>query len=299
MEGVPLPRSTAPRRSIALFAALVLGLLITAAACSTGKPYVSLGDSYVSGPFIPVQQPNPLGCLRSDHNYPHVTAGARGLNLTDVSCSGATTFDMTHSQAVTWGTNPPQLNAVNSSTKVVTLGIGGNDIGFSSVIENCVAGSSKGPTRVGQTCKDFYTAGGKDQLAAAINATAPKVATVLQQIHAKAKSAKVFVVGYPAILPNRGTGCYPQMPLTVTDVPYLRGVEKNLNAMLKTEAGTNGAVYVDTYTPSVGFNACTAPVIRWVEPVVPVNAAAPVHPNIRGEAGMAGVVEMAMRSAGF
>src|ERR1051326_4231915 len=63
--------------------------------------YVALGDSYTAGPFIPVQQDDPVGCLRSDHNYPHLVAAILGFRLRDVSCSGATTQDMTSPQDVT------------------------------------------------------------------------------------------------------------------------------------------------------------------------------------------------------
>jgi hypothetical protein len=71
--------------------------------------YVALGDSYTAGPVIPVQQTNPTGCLRSDHNYPHLVATSiKGALLTDVSCSGAKTDDMTQPQSVDGGTNAPQ-----------------------------------------------------------------------------------------------------------------------------------------------------------------------------------------------
>lgn len=93
-----------------------------------------------------------------------------------------------------------------------------------------------------------------------------------------------------AILPDTGTGCWPQMPVTPGDVPYLRAKEKQLNAMLATEAAGNGATYVDTYTPSIGHDACQLPTVRWVEPVVPNGPAAPVHPNAAGEQGMANAV---------
>ncbi len=88
------------------------------------------------------------------------------------------------------------------------------------------------------------------------------------------------------------------MPLTLTDVGYLRGVEQGLNTMLKGRAAAHRATYVDTYSPSAPFNACTSPLTRWVEPLAPVNPAAPVHPNARGEAGMASAVEKAMKAQG-
>jgi hypothetical protein len=87
------------------------------------------------------------------------------------------------------------------------------------------------------------------------------------------------------------------MPLAPDDVPYLRAKEKELDAMLATQAAASNAVYVDTYTPSIGHDACQLPTVRWVEPLVPVNPAAPVHPNAAGMAGMAQAVRDAMTAS--
>jgi hypothetical protein len=57
---------------------------------------------------------------------------------------------------------------------------------------------------------------------------------------------------------------------------------------LRERAGKAGVGYVDTYAPSVGRDACADP--RWVEPLVPRAPAASVHPNERGEQGMADAV---------
>jgi lysophospholipase L1-like esterase len=248
--------------------------------------YVSLGDSYTSGPLIPDQTGSPAGCLRSSHNYPSLVAAATGAtSFTDVSCAGADTTDMTNPQPVTLGTNPPQDDALSAATTLVTLQIGGNDINFSSIIEKCAELSLTNP--FGSPCKKHYTSGGTDQLRAAVNATAPKVAADLQGIHADAPSARVLVVGYPAILPNTGNGCWPVVPVAYGDVPYLRGVEKELNAMLTAVAAANGASYVNTYTASIGHDACQSPGTKWVEGLVPTSPAAPFHPNARGERGMA------------
>ena len=168
------------RRALALGAVLVAVLATALPAGASAAPnYVSLGDSYVAGPFIPVWIP-PWGCLKSDHNYAHLAAPQLGLELRDPSCSGAETGDMTASQGVSPQPNPPQFDSLGADTQVVTLGIGGNDIGFSSLAKDCF---STQPT--GSPCKDRYTAGGSDQISDRINATAPKVASVLQGIHSR------------------------------------------------------------------------------------------------------------------
>jgi lysophospholipase L1-like esterase len=273
---------------------LAAPLLLGAAGCATSPTTtaVGLGDSYAAGPIITPQDPASPGCLRSLVNYPHLVASQKKYALTDVSCSGATTDDMFSSQSGYDGKPvPPQLDALRPGTNVVTLTIGGNDIGFTGIIENCAAYTPTGPTRSGtQTCKAFYTAGGTDQLAARIAATRPKVDRVLQAIKQRSPSASTTVAGYPAILPEAGA-CYPQMPLTPTDVAYLRGIEKQLDQMLAASAAANGATYADTYTPTIGHDACKVPLVRYVEPLVPAADAAPVHPNRAGEAAMARAVE--------
>jgi len=277
-------------RVVAVLAALVATLTIGVAGAGAAN-WAGLGDSYAAGPLIPNQQLNPLGCLRSDHNFAHLAAAQLGQSLADASCSGATTDDMTQSQDVTPGPNPPQFNALTATTRIVTLQIGGNDIGFTSILEHCASASP-----FGHPCRDKYVVNGHDTLGDRIAATAPKIAAVLQGTHARSPQARVFVVNYAAILPETGSGCWPVVPIAWADVPYLRGVEKALNTMLANQAAANGATIVDDYTASIGHDACKSPSTKWVEPLVPTSLAAPFHPNARGEAGIAGVVVRAVSS---
>jgi lysophospholipase L1-like esterase len=284
-------------RALVVPLAAMLAVLVVPGAASARKApqsYVSLGDSYTAGPVIPVQQNDPLGCLRSDHNYPHLVAAALGVSdFHDPSCSGAETGDMTSAQGVSPGPNPPQFDSLSTTTELVTLGIGGNDIGFSEITQNCFSA-----TPTGHPCQDHYVVNGHDELSDRIDMTAPKVAAVLQGIHQRAPKAQIYVVPYLAILPESGSGCWPQLPITPDDVPYLRGVEKKLNAMLATQAGANGAKFVDAYTASIGHDACQIPLIRWVEPAVPASPAAPVHPNLFGMQGYAAAVLARINSRG-
>jgi lysophospholipase L1-like esterase len=273
------------RVRVLVVVASIAGALTVGAGGAWAANWAGLGDSYAAGPLIPNQQLNPLGCLRSDHNFAHLAAATLGRSLADVSCSGAKTDDMTAPQDVTLGPNPPQFNALTTDTQVVTLQIGGNDIGFTSILQNCATANP-----FAHPCRDRYVVDGRDTLADKIAATAPKIAAVLQGIHARSPGARVFVVNYAAILPETGSCCWPQVPIAFTDVPYLRSVEKKLNAMLAEKAAANGARIVDDYTASIGRDACRSASTRWVEPLVPGNAAAPFHPNARGEAGIAAVV---------
>ncbi|HZZ51339.1 MAG TPA: SGNH/GDSL hydrolase family protein [Pseudonocardia sp.] len=266
--------------------AVGLGASLAVLAPGTGvaadsSSYVALGDSYTAGPVIPIQTGRPLGCLRSTSNYPSlIRRELRPRSFVDASCSGATTKDMTASQAVPGGSNPPQLSVLTRNTTLVSLGIGGNDIGFAKIITSCAERST---TKLfGSACRDEYSTDGHDQLADRIDRTSEKVANVLDEIARRAPKATVLVVGYPTILPDSGPGCYPIVPFSPGDVAYLRQTEKRLNAMLAREAARAGARYVDTYTPSIGHDICKLPGTKWVEGLVPTAPAAPVHPNARG-----------------
>lgn len=268
--------------AVATFAAL--------AASAGAASYVSLGDSYVAGPFIP-NPVLPLGCLKSDHNYPHLAAPSIGP-LKDPSCSGAKTNDMANPQNVDPdGPNPPQFNSLAASTEVVSVTIGGNDIGFSEIAQSCITFNP-----FSSPCRDKYNSGGKDQIAERIAATAPKVAAVLQGIHSRSPQARVYVVNYPAIFPETGSGCWPQMPISFKDAPYLRAKQQELNAMIANQAAGNGATLVNWYTASIGHDACKSSSVRWVEPLVPNNPAAPIHPNLHGMEGGAAVLVTAVKA---
>jgi hypothetical protein len=276
-------------------AAAVTALMAFAVAPSiagASTPYVSLGDSYTSGPFIlPFASGAPLECLQSARNYSHLTASALGLSLKDVSCSGATTENIT--TTAQYSDQPPQLDALSSSTQVVSVGIGGNDKGlFLNTLITCGAEDLIFP--FGTPCKATYG----HKLAEKIAEDGPVVGAMLHQVHTISPSAKVFVVGYPDILPQSGN-CWPTVPLTTGDTAYLNGVEEELNAMLSSEASSNGATYVNTYTPSIGHDACKSLSVRYVEPVLPESDAFSVHPNERGMEADASEVEAAMRAKGI
>ncbi|MFF3503261.1 SGNH/GDSL hydrolase family protein [Streptomyces sp. NPDC003247] len=247
--------------------------------------HVALGDSYASAPLVPAQVD--ATCLRSSRNYPSLVAQSRSAALTDVTCSGATTADMTASQ--TDGV-APQLDAVTRGTDLVTLTIGGNDIGFSTVLGTCAQLTSGDPA--GTPCQSHFTATGTDRITEAVDLTGPKVAQVLRGIHQRAPHARVLVVGYPDLFPDDGVGCTSRtVPLAAGDFAWLRDKEKELNAMLAREARKGGATYVNTYAPTVGHDLCKPAGERWIETFAPETPAAPVHPNATGESVMATAVE--------
>jgi len=288
-------RRIAARVAIVAGAALaVAGLLPAASALARGagapgapRPFVALGDSYAAGSLIPDSPVgSPGGCLRSSRNYSSDAAAALHVSVyLDAACTGAKLVNMTAPESVPFGTDPPQFNALAPGDSVVTITMGGNDIGFASILVTCGLLGVTNPW--GNPCQRHYTSGGADRIAAAIRAEAPRVGAVLQGIRARAPHARVLLVGYPDILPNTGHGCFPEVPFAHGDVVYLRGVEIEVNQMLASEAAASGASYVDTYTPTIGHDACSPPDTRDVEGLIPTSLAYPFHPNQRGQRVMA------------
>jgi lysophospholipase L1-like esterase len=273
---------------------LLLAVVATLALCSPASPavaadpgpYVALGDSYTAAPLVPNQVGMPLGCARSDHNYPSLVARALAVSaFTDVSCSSATTAHMTAPQSVLLGTNAPQFDALRAATRLVTVGIGGNDVGLVGAAVTCAQLGLTAPT--GTACRSHFTdADGTDRLSAQIAATAPKIAAVLQGIQRRSPLARVVLVGYPDVLPRTGNGCWPLVPLSPDDVRYFDGLIVQTNGMLAGQAAAAGVEFADTYSDSIGHDVCTLPGTRWFEGVVPTAPAYPLHPNGLGMKSM-------------
>jgi lysophospholipase L1-like esterase len=268
-----------------VLAAMAVAAVLAAPAQAADR-YTALGDSFAAGPLIP-NPVAPLGCLKSSNNYGRIAQRTLAFpEFRDATCSGAETEDMFAPQNISpGGPNPAQLSSLSTGTKLVTLTIGGNDIGFSDLAQDCVS-----VLPFGSPCRDRYTRSG-DQISARIAATAGQVSAVLNEIRVRSPLARILVVNYAAIFPHSGNGCWPRMPVTPADVRWLRSKHEELNAMLATQARSgNRATVVNVYGASVGRDACAGSGTRWVEPYIPGNAAAPLHPNRRGMDAMAAMV---------
>lgn len=276
-------------------AALAVSLAGSTAASAAGPSYVAMGDSYTSGPGLVPYEPTEQAekCGRSTINYPHLAAAALGLSLTDVSCGGADTSDETQSQ---FAGQPPQDEALNSSTEVVTLGMGGNDHElFGTILFGCTELDGVEGSSVNAACAKKY----ESFVKAAYKEDKPEQEAALKHIKELAPHAKVFVVGYPEIAPNHGW-CFFSWPWHEADLKWFRNkVEKVGNKLIEQAAKKAGATFVETFKPSEGHNACEPVGTRWIEPIVEPLTGVPAHPNAMGQEATAADVEQAMRAKGI
>jgi peptidoglycan hydrolase-like protein with peptidoglycan-binding domain len=124
--------------------------------------YVALGDSFSSGEGNPKYD---LGtdvsadrCHRSPVAYPHLLAqGSGGWNLGAddfVACSGSTVQNVVYGQTSGTHSEGPQLSKLNDSTSRVTISVGGNDVNFQSVANDCVYGVNFPEVTGSRDCAD-------------------------------------------------------------------------------------------------------------------------------------------------
>jgi lysophospholipase L1-like esterase len=187
------------------------------------------------------------------------------------------------------GVNPPQLDALTPNTTLVTLGIGGNDLGLFGWIQRCVT-----LDLTQSSCVDQWSPGDADVMVQRIDKIAIKVDDALKEIRRRAPHALVLVVGYPVVAPSEGIGCIPQLPIDNSDVSYLRDLQQRLNMALSWDADLENDTYVDTYTGSIGHGPCQPDGVKWVEGVLPDVPAAALHPNATGQIAMAADVLTAL-----
>src|SRR5258708_30437888 len=108
------------RLPIALAAALTGLSAFAATPALAGGPisYVALGASYSSGDGAGNYSDG--SCLQSANAYPVLWHNAHGGSFVNATCAGATTSDVISSQ----------LGGLSASTTLVSITIGGNDVGF-------------------------------------------------------------------------------------------------------------------------------------------------------------------------
>lgn len=256
-----MPADRTRGRLLGAAAILVLALAGVSACSDEPKPqsegaietYVALGDSFTAAPYVP-KTDLARGCLRSNGNYPSLLAEHLDTRLTDVSCSGADTEDLTGRQ-VTLGVGAriaPQLDAVKPDTDLITVGIGGNDFHlYGTLVARCTTFAA----RSGTPCDDALNGLLADP-SEVLARLRYRVFSALQAVHEAAPDATMVLVGYPRL--TRPSGDCPKFPLAPGDRRLTAALEQSLDQTLKQAAARAGALYVDMYAVSQGHEICSA-----------------------------------------
>lgn len=246
---------------------------------SVESSYIALGDSYASGEgegnsnFYPETDiPGTNMCHLAKDSYPFLIG--KDLQLTSthsVACSGAKTNNIAngsgidkllsrpsrdnqyyHQPTFDYTTNwtpgyVAQINYIDEhKPNIVTVSIGGNDVGFKDILERCVGHHG--------TCYKSYE--DRLELVNLINNRFDKLVSTYDSIkQTAAPDTKIYVIGYPSIVRPEGN-CGDNVQLDSEETIFANELENYLNSVIELATQKAGVYYVNDSNVFSGHRLC-------------------------------------------
>ncbi len=240
--------------------------------------YYALGDSYSAGDGAPPYT-GAANCYRSMNSYPYLL-GSDVPTPTMIACTSATTKNIDQSVQFSNlpGTQLAELQSYIPKNSLVTLTIGGNDVGFADEFTNCVTSF-------------FSCTRQKDAISQRITALKPRLVQVYREIRQAAPAADIVVLGYPLLVADPASAsCHNpilKVGLSKSEMSMIRQLADQLDTVIAqaaTEAGV-ASVTKEVEQAFAGHETCTANESdEWINEVAGLNVAlkASFHPNSAG-----------------
>jgi len=231
-----------------------------------------------AGPGIRPGAPGaPFASGRSARNYAHLVAEQLRLDLVDVTFSGATTA---HVLTERQRSAAPQIEVLAGSEEVVTITIGGNDVGYVRLL---MAASLPAVAQRLPALRELLD---RDSRLQALGGISAALHTVGSAVRRRSPQARVIFVDYLTLLPAPGQ---PTKPLRPEHADLCRLVARRLEEATAEAADATGCELVRAADASRDHHGwSTEPwttAAGWPLPWRP----APFHPNA---AGMRAVAEL-------
>ncbi len=248
-------RFLAPLISLAAVVGATLAMS-TPAAAAPGDHYVALGDSYSSGVGTGSESGS---CLRSSTAYPGLWAAQNSpASYTFAACSGATTTDVNNSQ----------LSSLSSTTTLVSITIGGNDVGFANIMTTCaLQGTNACVSAVAQA-----ETVAQNQLPGWLD-------TTYNGIRSHAPNARVVVLDYPVFY-QLNTFC-----IGLSDTSHAK-IDEGINlidGIIQQAASRHGFRFGDVRNAFVGHQLCSGD--KWLHALNFTDLTESYHPTASGHSG--------------
>jgi lysophospholipase L1-like esterase len=245
--------------------------------------YVALGSSMAAGPGIrPSADGAPFRAGRSARNYPHLVAATLGLDLVDVTSSGATTANvLTDPQ----NGAPPQADALDGSEDLVTVTIGGNDAGYVPLL--MAAGLPRivcSLPLIGGAVRAMLDPTARDRALVDLGESLKEVGRVLRT---RSPRAKVLFVDCLTLLPPAGTAA---PPLSGADAALGRRIADTLERVTGEAAADTGCEWVRVAEASRAHHAWSKHPWTMKFGIPLPGMPAPLHPNAEGMRAVADLV---------
>jgi GDSL-like Lipase/Acylhydrolase family len=227
---------------------------LAAAGPAAGATYAALGDSYSSGVGTGSYTLD-SACKRGVYAYPYLWAQAHpGTSLSFVACSGAKTSDLLANQ----------LGAVTGAT-LVSMTIGGNDIGFANLIYQCTLSNCS--TALDTTRANLETTVG------------PALDRVYSAVRSRAAfGAKIVVLGYPRVF--SGASCFGTLGISSTEQSKANDLADAFDHVIATHAAAANVTYVSSIARFTGHAVCSA--TPWINGLNLFNTTESYHPSRSG-----------------
>ncbi len=244
----------------------------------------ALGSSFAAGPALePVAD---RAAMRSARNYPHRLAAALGVELVDLTVSGATIANVLDTPQVIaprvrFG---PQLDALPAGADLVTVTTGGNDLRLIGTMLS-IAWTRHDPggamaTMLGRQYGGDIPAATKDS----VDRVGAGLARIVAAARDRAPRARVLLVDYLTVLDR---GARSTVPFTDTELDRFRALQSALVGAYRVAAERSGAELVPVAERSAGHGLGSAE--PWVFDFIPETrrTAGSFHPNADGMAFVA------------
>lgn len=256
---------------------------VSDAVLSEGAEFVSLGSSFAAGAGIgPIQPGTPARCNRTLNNYASLLAARWKLRLVDVSCGGATTAHVLGQ----WGELPPQIDAVKHTTRLVTITIGGNDLGYVGWLfaASCRLGVAARPG----PCQTVTEPTEADYAELDSNLRAISLA-----VRQRAPQARLVFIQYVTLLSAQPCD---RETIAPADAAVGGRIAARLAKITAQAAQASGAAVLASDTLSRSHTPCSA--VPWSNGLFPgyaIAKGAPWHPNAAGHVAITDELALLLR----
>lgn len=271
--------------ALAAVMALCVAVPTVAMACQAPAA-AAVGDSFISGeggletgPYLAGSDTPTDQCHRSASGPAVLAAAIAKLNLrVNATCSAATTQNL-----LTTGQygELPQVQQLDHRLKYVFVSIGGNDVGFGTLVGCFLQADCDQTTTPQQTLQ-------------AIDQLGPKLDAAYRAIRWAAPHATVVVNLYPSLLPTVQSGPTGFCPkINAGEVMLGNQIQDKLNATIAAHAMRYGFKVADVSAQARRHNICTN--VSWFYQPGTVPPAATLHPTALSRAALAGADVVALQ----
>ena len=235
---------------------------------------MSLGSSFAAG--IGAGEVIEPVCGQTSESYARIVAAELGLELVDLGCGGATIDHIVDTtQILGADARPPQIESIPPDAELITITVGGNDVGYIGNFFVCAAGCPDGHIDAPRDRDDRF-----DDLA-------DELEDMIELVRATAPDAHVILVGYVRLLDGPDDTCDG---VDLAAAEFHHDIGERLQAAFVDAADDTDITFVDAYAASAGHGVCQPPEQRWVEGQGATSPAFAWHPNRTGTAAIADLV---------